>query len=427
MAITKQTKKTLLTIILAQCAGLIFFLFFNNGFILTYLSQLEIPSYHILFLLSLIPMGGLLFTLPFAYLSDRLGKKKIGQSGLISSVLGMFILIAAGSFKAQGAMISTIGIAIISLGFTAFGASWLALLSPIIPEEIRGRFFGILRVSWQLCGIAFTLTVTALLTVFTTIHFFQYVLLFGLGGAVIRICLYQTLPELEPTPPPTKSLFSSLLEIMRTPGYLPFCAYMFLITLFTGAIPWVIGLLGKDILLFSDSQILLLGNAGAAGAVIGFYLGGKMVDKIGTKSVFLICHIGFSIILLLTALRGIFPFSDIVTLCLMSGFFGITFAASSIAILSELMAIIPVENKSLSTGFHVSLYNAGLAFSSLLIGQALKHNVFASQWTLFGQTLSAYDTILVGSAIMILLLLITLGLIPSVIQVRKAQWGPLNR
>lgn len=152
-----------------------------------------------------------------------------------------------------------------------------------------------------------------------------------------------------------------------------------------------------------------------------------MVDKIGTKSVFLICHIGFSIILLLTALRGIFPFSDIVTLCLMSGFFGITFAASSIAILSELMAIIPVENKSLSTGFHVSLYNAGLAFSSLLIGQALKHNVFASQWTLFGQTLSAYDTILVGSAIMILLLLITLGLIPSVIQVRKAQWGPLNR
>ncbi len=152
-----------------------------------------------------------------------------------------------------------------------------------------------------------------------------------------------------------------------------------------------------------------------------------MVDRWGTKPVFLSCHFSFAIVLLATVLRGLFPFSDIATLSLLSGLFGATLAASGIAFSSELLALVPSENKSLSTGFHLSLTSAGIALSSLVIGQALKLNVLNSEWTLMGQTLSEYDTILLGSAVMILMLLITLGLIPSVIQVHKAQWYPQNR
>ncbi len=427
MTVEPCIRKALRIIILAQCAGALIRLLFSNGFMLAYLSQMGVPSYRILFLLSLISLGGLIFTLPSAYLSDRFGKKRIGTGGLIVSVLGLLLLIAAGSFDMRGAKIATTGIMVTSLGVTAFSASWFALLSPIVPEEIRGRFFGKLRISWQAMGIVFTLIVTALLKIFTQICFFQYVLWFVLAAALLRIYLYQKLPELEREPSTSRNVKNSFVKILRTPGYLPFCAYTFLLSLFTGSIPWILGLLGKDILFFSNAQILLLGNLGAAGAIAGFYAGGKMVDHLGTKPVFLICHISFSVVLFLTVLRGLSPFSDLVTLCMLSTGFGAALAASGIAFTSELLAIIPPENKSLSTGFHISLSSAGIALSSLFIGQAIKLNMLNSEWTLLGQTVCEYDTILLGSAVMILLLLITVGLIPSVIQVRKSQWYPHTR
>jgi len=427
MTTEPQTKKTLRIIILTTCFGVLGRLIFNNGFMLTYLSRLGFPSYRILFLLSLVPLGGLIVTLPFAYLSDRLGKKRIGFAGMAISLLGLLLLTTAGSFKAQGGRIAATGIIVFSIGASASASNWFALLSPIIPRNIRGRFFGTMRISWQTTGIVFTLVVTTLLKLFTQIRFFQYVLLFIIICAIFRMYLYWKIPELEKKQPSSKGLLNSLMKILRVPGYLPFCAYTFLLILFTGASGWVLGLLGKDILFFSDSQILLMGNSGAAGAVAGFYIGGKMVDRLGTKPVFLICHLGFAVVLFLTVLRGLFPFPDIVTMCLLSGLFSVAFAASGIAFSSELLAIIPSESKSLSTGFHLSLVSAGIALSSLVIGQALKLNVLNPEWTLLGQTLCAYDTVLLGSAVMILLLIITLGLIPSVIQVRKAQWYPQNR
>ena len=171
----------------------------------------------------------------------------------------------------------------------------------------------------------------------------------------------------------------------------------------------------------------MVGNCAAVGAIAGFYIGGKMVDHIGTRIVFLICHVGFAVILTLMALRGLLPVPALTTICLLSGLFGALGGASGIAFTSELLAIVPLENKSLSTGFHLSLINAGAALSSLLIGQALKLNIFSPSWTFLNQTLSAYDSILLGSAAMTLLLLIVIGLIPSILQVRKAQWFPQNR
>jgi len=427
MTVDLQTKKTLRIIILTTCFGVIGRLIFNNGFMLTYLSRLGFPSYRILFLLSLVPLAGLILTLPFAYFSDRIGKKRVGIGGTIIALFGLLLLTSAGFFNEQGGRVAIAGILIFSIGSSAIASNWFALLSPIIPEDIRGRFFGKLRISWQTTGIVFTLAVTALLGLFTQIQFFQYVLLFVLLCSMIRIYLYWQIPELETGRPSSEGFLNSFTTILRTPGYLPFCAYTFLLALFTGAIPWVISLLGKDVLFFSDANILLMSNFGAGGAVAGFYLGGKMVDQWGTKPVFLLCHFGFATVLLLTVLRGLFPIPNIATLSLLSGIFGMTAAASGIAFSSELLALIPSENKSLSTGFHISLSSAGIALSSLLIGQAIKLNVLNPEWTLLGQTLCAYDTILLGSAVMILLLIITLGLIPSVIRVRKAQWYPQNK
>ena len=71
----------------------------------------------------------------------------------------------------------------------------------------------------------------------------------------------------------------------------------------------IFSLLEKDVLDFSDDRIVLIGNLMVLGGMLGFVLGGRMVDRFGTKYVFLCCHFGFSAVLLLVLTRGILDFS----------------------------------------------------------------------------------------------------------------------
>ena len=71
----------------------------------------------------------------------------------------------------------------------------------------------------------------------------------------------------------------------------------------------IFSLLEKDILGFSDDRIVLIGNLMALGGMLGFVLGGRMLDRFGTKYVFLCCHFGFSAVLLLVLTRGILMIS----------------------------------------------------------------------------------------------------------------------
>jgi MFS family permease len=166
----------------------------------------------------------------------------------------------------------------------------------------------------------------------------------------------------------------------------------------------------------------MFGNLMVAGALIGFVVGGNMVDRIGTKYVFLFCHFGYGIVLLSLLMRGGFPVPVIWVAGFVSTGFGFVQAASSIAMTSEILYLIPKENKSLATGFWLTLWSGGSGLSGVLFGQLLGIGILSSDWVLFGQTLSQYDGMLLLSGGMIMLLTVTLGLIPSVIRV--AQWIP---
>jgi len=151
-------------------------------------------------------------------------------------------------------------------------------------------------------------------------------------------------------------------------------------------------------------------------------VGGIMVDRIGTKYVFLFCHFGYGIVLLSMLMRGWFPVPAIWVAGFVSTGFGFVQAASSIAMTSEILHLIPKENKSLAAGFWLTLWSGGSGLSGVLFGQLLGIGILSSEWVLFGQPLSQYDGLLLLSGGMIVLLTVTLGLIPSVIRV--AQWIP---
>ncbi|MCC7300338.1 MAG: MFS transporter [Verrucomicrobia bacterium] len=414
MYVSSETKRILRNITIGQCAGLLGPLLFSNGFMLAYVLRLGIPSYRILFLFALMPLISTALTIPFSWLSDCSGKKRVGGTGMIVSIAGFFLLPLAAFMPNSSVAWLTAGILIFSIGNTANGASWFALLSSIVPEEVRGRWFGQMRSTWQSVSIVFSLALTLLLHHRPELYIFQILLVATGALMIVRLVFYRQIPELDPVNPPSGGFFRTLSSILKIPGYLRFCLYCFLMTFTAGSLG-LLGLLEKETLGFSDSQLIMMGNLLSVGTIAGLWFGGKMVDRVGAKPVFLFTHLVFALTLACLFLRGLVPLPMPVYIGLFSFFFGTTQGTMSIAATSELLALIPPENKSLSTGFNIVLGSAGLSLAGLLNSHLLKIKAFPEQWTLFNHPMSAYDVLLAGFAFLSILMAATLlGLVPKI-------------
>lgn len=426
MTYPPKIKRALRIIIICQCTGMIGPLLFGNGFMLAYILRLGIPAYRVLFLFALMPLINMSLTLPFARLADRTGKSRLGLIGLTISIVG-FLMLPLASLLPNGSTVwwLSAGIIIFSIGNTANSSCWFALLSPIVPQEIRGRWFGKMRTSWQSTAIVFSLSVAALLRFAPHLYVFQLVLVVGGALMLIRRILYKQIPELDPIQPPATGFFKTLGILFKIPGYLRFCFYIFLLS-FASAAAGLLGLLEKEALGFSDSLLMVMGNLLSIGAIAGFLIGGKMVDRFGAKPVFLTSHIITAITLTGILMRGYLPISLPFIIGMLSLLFGASQGATGIASTSELLALIPSKNKSLSIGFNLTLAAAGISLAGLLNGQLLKMNILPAQWTLLGHSMSAYDALLVGFLLITIILGATLGLVPTIRQLHS-QWFPQNR
>ena len=420
-----EIKKAMRMIVLTASIGGMSYLSFNNGLLIAYFSYLNIPSATILLLLALMPLAQFVFMLPFSFLSDILGKKFIGNIGLFSSLFGYVLLIIASILPENfyTLLIGT-GIVLFGIGSAMTLGNWFALLHPIIPEKVRGRFFGRLRLTWQSIGIILTLFFIYILEQFPSLGIYQSILIMISIFMAIRILFYQQIPELEKPVPPKESLFKTLMNVIAIPDYISFCSYCFLLTLFTAACPQIFNLIEKDVLSFSKTEIVFIGNLLIVGALAGFVLGGRMVDILGTKYVFMFCHFGFAAILIMFLLRSLFPGEIILFVGILTFLFGLVQAACGLAMTSETLVLIPQENKSLATGLWFTLYSGGAGLSGFLSSKVLELNLINPDWSMFGLPMSSYDGLLLMFGTMVLLMTVTLGLIPSMVKKAPAAWIP---
>jgi MFS family permease len=420
-----ESKYAIRMILITSSLGGISFLSFNNGLLVAYFSYLGIPSATILILLALLPLSQFIFMIPFSYLSDMYGKKFIGNFGMVLTIIG-FLLMAVAGFFSETYLTFVVGLSVgvFGTGSVLFIGSWFALLHPIVPENIRGRFFGRLRLTWQSVGIILTLVAIYILEQYPTLGTYQAVIVFIAILMVLRMIYYQRIPELDEIKIKKETFRKSFLKVLIIPEYLSFCAYCFLLNLFTGACPQIFILIEKDVLYLSKVEMVFIGNLLFVGALFGFFLGGRMVDKFGTKYVFLGCHFGFGLILFLFLWRNVFPGEVQITVGVLTILFGMVQAASSIAMSSETLVLLPTENKSLATGLWLTLYSGGVGLSGILCGQALELGLLSDTWSWFGQAMSRYDGLLMLCGSMVLLMTVTLGLIPSVIKKTAAGWIP---
>ncbi len=396
---------------------------FTNSFMLLYLAKLGVPSERILLYLA-IPIFVSIFALvPFAQWIDRFGKIFIGTMGLALGTLSMVILIVLGFLPVTAVEpLIVLAMCLYGLGFGMYLDGWFPMLATIVPEESRGRFFGNNRFIYQTGTIVFTFLVTWALTGNASLIVFQGFFAVVVLLRILGIAMFARIPDLERRATvPGVTLWTSLSHVIGHQGYLAFCAYVFLLSLFTGACPSIFSLLAKDTLRMTAGQVMLIGNLLSIGALAGFFLGGRLVDRIGTRYVFMSCHFSFALILVAFLLRAFQPLPLLYAVGVLALLFGLVQASSSVAVSSEMLAIIPEENKAMATAVNLSLMYLGVSLSGIFSSQVLKLGMLSPNWRMLGCELGAYDSLLLSCGVMVFLLVVTLGLVPSVI--KKVQWG----
>lgn len=388
---------------------------FQGSILLLFLTSLAMDRVGIMICLSLPTLLPAMFQVPFAHWADRLGKKKFGYVGIglaAAAFLGM--LASANVSPGPARVIAVAAVSVFSMGMCLQTSSWMALIMPMIPKPIRASFFGWLRTSYQAATVAFGLVCSAVLEWRSTSEVFDGMFVLFFAAFAVWMFLYFRLPEVEKPDPTIPSLGVVLGKVIRFRSFMPFCAYAFLLSLFTGGCPILFGMIEKTFLHLSDGTVALLANLRLLGSIAGFYLGGKIVGKLGTKPMFLSCHFGFGLILFLFLWRDAAGGPLVPILGILEALFGLVFAASSVAFTVEMYALIPPENKSLSTSVFMTLQGAGISLGSVLPAWAIRLGMFRESWSMAGVMRSDYDALLLICGTLVLVVTVTLGLVPSV-------------
>lgn len=422
---TEEQRRGMNRAVLSQCLGYTSILALQNNLLLLYFAAMGIGSSRIVVYLAMPLVVDVTVRLPMAYLADRVGKKRVSLVGQAFAALGYVLLAVAGWAPGLGCEVMVVlGLCLFGGGHGAFASSWFALLSPVVPHKQRGSFFGRVQYSSQTVGIV----VAGLSATWLGSHspLWQYQVILGViaAGMALRMVSYSGIPEFE-APTGDRAAFGDALRgIVRSDPFVSFCAYLFLITMFTAACPAFFGLVQKRVLDLGDGQVAWLGNLLVIGALCGFYTGGRLVDRCGTRPVFLIGHFVFAIAIWGFVLRGLFPMPAAYVAGAFVFLFGAVQAASNIAFTTEMLALIPPEAKSLSTSLALVLSRGGTGLMGVLSASVLNLGLLVEQWDCAGLRFSAYDSILMGFGMMVVLLVATLGLVPSVRG--TSPWAPEN-
>ena len=413
-----------------QCFGIVAEGMVINGTLLLYLTALGVSAARTMVILAIYPMTGAVLLLPFAWLSDRVGKKRIGGVGLVIGTIGWILVGLAGFTGANATAIITVGIFCAALCFSMIGSSWFSLLSSIVPEEIRGRYFARLRTAFSVVSISLSLVYAAILAQNSEPIVYQIIFLIGAGGYIARSISYRRIPELErPQAADRAPFFRTILTALANRPLRGFCIYAFLLTMFTAGTGTLVALIEKRVVGYSDGQVVLLANLSIAGSVAGMFFGGKIIDRRGPRTVFAVCHIALGLGLSAFLLRVLFPVGvpQLIWLACLHFLLGSARGAIGIAMTSELMTLLPTRRKSVSAATFSIFQTCGVALSGFIPAWLIQSGTLAEQWSLAGSTFSHFDSVLLGCSVITVLLSAALRLIPSMGAKAQAASLGLNR
>lgn len=300
-------RRAMRSAVLAQCFGMLTQQMLTGGILLLYLNAMGVKAPVILLLLNLTPFLSSLLSIPVAWGTDCIGIKRFGNWGNSLMIAGMACIIA-GAFLHGGAPrlvlpVVLVGLVIHLIGASFFNTGWFSLLSHIVPVTMTGRYFGLVRFSWQFMTLLFFSLSALFFTSRTPLWIYQVVLAAGAVSVGCRFIFYRAIPDAPVTGSTPLNMFGSVQSALVLPGFTRYLAYLLLLVCVTGN--------GQDMVRLSavkgcgmgDNQVLYLSVANMIGSLAAFRFMGRVVDYLGSRRMFLLCHIGFAVALLIFPAR----------------------------------------------------------------------------------------------------------------------------
>ncbi|QPC84026.1 MFS transporter [Phototrophicus methaneseepsis] len=275
--------------------------FFGSTFIL-FLSELNISTAQIGFLLSLLPFMGLvaLFIAPTV---ARFGFKRTFLTFyVLRKVITAFLMALPLVMVQFGPEATLIAAALIVFGFGLCRAiaetGYYPWVQEFIPGSMRGKFSATSNVFGNLAAIAAVALASYVLALPGGLERFQFLFVVAVGFGFLAIWFYMRVPGGAPADPDgaPPATYGDMLRTLRDNNLLLYLAGFALITFATGPLHSFLPLFMEEHVGLTTSQIVLLSTASMVGALILSNLLGWSADRYGSKPVMLVGVVFFALL-----------------------------------------------------------------------------------------------------------------------------------
>jgi len=366
-------KKAKLNAILGQCFGLILpvTLFQSSVFIL-YATSLGVDKSIIMLIISLSSFFTVLQVLA-SFWVDSHSRKKFMSLWLAVGASFVFIAIAVPYWqenigKDSGILLLIISVLLYVIFRNIGGTAWFPMLKDIIPSSERGRFFGILRLTWQIfvwlwiLGVGFFIEDDALLWKY------QLIIAIAILLNLFRTYFFMQLPEIEPNLKIKKRpIWVQIRRILRERYFQRFTLYLIGVRFFTAFALPILALFMKD-LGFPDDKNILITSMYMLGSFLSYIFAGYYNDKKGSKSLFRLSQIVYVIFYIIVIFITDYSLFSSILIIIVYLFVGASDAAFGIANSSKLFQISPDNHRALYMSLVGALTSVLAGISSLGVG-----------------------------------------------------------
>lgn len=409
-----------------QCLGSLSTVFVGNGLLLLYLLALDFEESLALALTSgiqVVNFSGIFF----AQWAEKKGLKWVGALGLALYAIGIsamgIVYLVSEEWRLS---LMLFGIVVFAVGKPAYASIWFPLLRGVVPESLRGRFFGVLRFSWQGVGLCFLAICSLLVGDEGNPKIYAFILAGVALVQFLRIFVFLMIPSTEEREDETQvlKLWETIKYAIHWPGFASFCAYVFLMSFATGVTGTSFALSEKTTLSLPDSTVVGLGNLSLLGTILGALLGGMIIDRYGTKIVFLVGHLGIGMLMFLYVARGGVPIPTLWVLGICHGLTGLLVSSVMLGVTTEMYSIEPDKGRTVSFALISSCTMFGSSLSGVLGAALIELGVFGAEWKFLGAQMGPYDGLLLILSGLVMMLVVTLCLVPSVLKVKPHKFIP---
>jgi MFS family permease len=297
------------------------------------------------------------------------------------------------------------------------GTFWFPLLHDVVPADRRGRFFGKMRSAWSATLFIAVLLSGWFLGETPATWRYQVVVAVGVVLMLLRNLFIARIPQNHARLADDRA-FSDWRDhakrILRRPEVLRFCVYFSVFCLLGG-------FLGQPLVLYMrflglpTNRNLYVFAFRTVGMIMALSLGGQLVDRIGTKKVFLGAHIGLCCLCFLIVVVSTLPLSRLqlpMALLMMVG--GAVGSAAGLANTAHLFHLAPNRGRAFFISISSILIFIGPALTGVIAGTIL--TLVSDAWRLqIGPLLlNIYQVMLLAAGTGLLLAIRLLRLVDDV-------------